>query len=93
MVAGVNPFHVHFAVVDFVSQGVLQYYLDFYVFDGASLHDEEIISLVNLALVNDFSQFPPEYAVQPDMRASSVSFPERMRNVHLHIFFNNLVKC
>ncbi len=66
--------------------------LDLDVFDRASLHGEKIVAFINAFPVNDLPQLCFEDHVKPDAHTAPVAFPKGMSDVHLDIFFHNLIK-
>ena len=66
--------------------------LDLNIPDGAALHGKQIVLLIDLASVHHPADFLFQNTVQPDSGGAAIAFPERVCNVHFHIFFNNLVE-
>ena len=53
VVTVIDSFHVHFSVIDLVSQRIPQYMLDLDVLDRAAFHCHKIVVLIDFAPVND----------------------------------------
>ena len=63
------------------------------IVDRASFHRLQVFVLGNILLVHDFAESCFEHLVEPYPCCASVAFHEWMRNVHFHVFLNNLFKC
>ena len=60
VVAVVNTLHVKLPIVDVGGEGFFQQVLDFRVSDGASLHGQKVVLLVNLAPVHHLMELMPQ---------------------------------
>ena len=55
-------------------------------------HGTQILKFVYLAPIHAFFQCAFEHQVEPDTRAASIAFHERMRYVHFNVFVHDLFK-
>ena len=66
--------------------------LDFDVLNWAAFHRQQIVLFIHLAPIDNLAEFSLQNTVQPNTSAAPVSLSERMGDIHLHIFLDNLVK-
>ena len=92
MIACINTLHIHLTVIDLFRQCFMQKYLDFQIFYRTALHGHQIVAFIHAAPIHHLMQFFFQDAVQPDTGTAATAFPERVRHVHFHIFFNNFIK-
>ena len=77
-----------------IGSEMLRYYCSsFEIIDRTSLHGSEIDMLVYVLPIDNFMKSFFQYHIKPYSHASSISLQERMSNIHLYIFRNDLLKC
>lgn len=86
----VNAFHIDFAAIDVRGQSSLQNMLDFNILNGATLHSEKIIFLINPAPVNDLVKFSLENQIQPNTSAAPISFSEGVGDILISTYFSTI---
>ena len=86
IVAVVDSLHEHLSIIDLIGQRDFQQVFDLYIFDGAALHRQQIILLVDFAPIDDHSQFLFQHQVEPDTCCSAIALAEWVGHIHFHIF-------
>ena len=88
----VDAFHIDLAAIDLVGQSRLQQHLDLHVLDGAALHGQQVVLLIDTAPIHHLPDAGFQHLVKPQAGAAAVALSERVGDIHLHILLDDLVK-
>ena len=92
VVAVVDALYIDLTAGYLVGQCRLQKHLDLNISDGAALHREEVVLLIDLAPVNNHADLAFQHMIKPDAGTATIALSERMGDIHLHIFFDDFIK-
>ena len=88
----VNTLHKYFSIINLYSESWQHQSLDMCAIRNTLTHGCQIFVFVYLAPIYTPFERTLQHEVEPNASTATITFHERMGNVHFHVFVHNLIK-